>query len=277
MKHAMVICIMTGCCSAQVQAQGLVDELVWPQGLFSRSFDIGYAGLSGSLSHHRLWNGALYPFKGGVGGGFADIDQRHDSTIDYVSAPWHGLRVRAIYRLDEAAWSNASNRSYGITFGYARGPVTVNLSQQRKKNVIESAGTVAALDSGARDSMVAANVHFGAVSAYAALGQHRGIGMASWNDANPYGALLLPLPSSDSRDMMFGLAARYGATVLMVSHSRRQDRNEVNLDSSRLALGITQRWSHQSEFYAVYAKVKSPSEPGRASTSAFNIGWRFGF
>lgn len=275
MKHAIVICVMTGCCS--VQAQNLVDELVWPQGLFSRVFDIGYAGLPGSLSHHPGWNGVLYPFKDGGSSGFADVDPRHDSMVDYVSAPWHGVRVRAIYRLEEAPWSNASNRSYGVTLGYARGPVTVNISQQRKKNVIDSAGAVAAIDNGVRDSMVAANVYMGAVSAYAALGQHKGTGMASWGDANPYGALLLPVPSNDSRDLMFGLAFRYGKTVLMASHSRREDRNAANFDSSRFAFGITQRWSRQSEFYAAYAKVKSPSEPGRASTSAVSIGLRFGF
>jgi predicted porin len=273
MRHAIVICAITGCCSAQ--AQSLVDELVWPQGLFSRTFYIGYAGLPGSLSHHPGWNGALYPFKYGSSGGFADIDQRHDSMIDYVSAPWHGVRVRAIYRLEEAAWSNASNRSYGITFGYARGPVTVNLSQQRKRNLIDFAGTVAAIDNGARDSMVAANVHLGAVSAYAALGQHKGTGIGSWSEANPYGALLLPAPSTDSRDVMFGFTVRYGTTVLMASHSRRQDRNAVNLDSSRFAFGFTQHWSRQSEFYAVYAKVKSPS--GLGSAGAFNVGLRFGF
>ena len=275
MKQAIAICALTGCCS--VQAQSLIDELVWPQGLFSRAFDVGYAGLPGSLSHHPGWNGTLYPFKDGGGGGLVDVDQRH--TIDIVSAPWHGVRVRAIYQVQEAAWSNASNRSYGVRLGYARGPITLDMSQQRKRSLIESAGVLAAIDSGARDSMVAVNIHVGAARAYAALGQHKGTGIASWNDAHPYGALLLPVPSSDSRDLMLGLAVRYGATVLMASHSRRDDRNGANLDSSRFALGITRHWSRQSEFYAVYAKVKSPSELGRASASidAFSIGARFGF
>jgi predicted porin len=273
MKHAMVVCAMTGCCS--VQAQNLIDELVWPQGLFSRAVDVGYAGLPGSLSHHPGWNGTLYPFKDGAGGGFFDVDQHR--TIDYETAPWHGVHLRAIYRVDEAAWSNLSNRSYGVTLGYAHGPVTLDMSQQRKRNLIESAGIVAAIDNGARDSMVAANVHLGMVNAYAALGQHKGTGIASWNDTNPYGALLLSEPSTDSRDLMLGLAVKFGATVLMASHSRRDDRAAVNLDSSRFAVGITQRWSRQSEFYAAYAKVKSPSAPDRAGSGAFNIGWRFGF
>jgi hypothetical protein len=101
--------------------------------------------------------------------------------------------------------------------------------------------------------------------------------MAPWNDSTPYGALLLSLPSTDSRDAVLGLAVRYGTTVLMVSHSRRDDRSGSNLDSTRFALGITHRWSRQGELYAAYARIRSASGTGLENGGAFNIGLRFGF
>jgi predicted porin len=269
MKHAIAICTLLGCSVAQAQA--LVDELVWPDGLFSRAADVGYARMPGSLSHHPGLNGALYPFMDGA------VNERHDSTFDYVTPAWHGVTVRAVYRYGEAASSNLINRSYGARLGYERGPVTLTMMHQRKNNLIEAAGLVPAIDNGARDTMVAANVNVGALSAYAAFGQHKGGSMAAWNDSIPYGALLLSLPSTDSRDAMLGFAVRYGGTVLMVSHSRRDDRSGTNLDSTRFALGITHRWSRQSEVYAAYAKIHSASGASLGNGGAFNIGFRFGF
>jgi predicted porin len=269
MKNAIAICALLGCSAAQAQA--LVDELVWPQGLFSRAADVGYAAMPGSLSHHPGLNGALYPFMDGA------VNERHDSMLDYVTPAWHGVTVRAMYRYGETASSNLINRSYGATLGYERGPVTLTVTRQRKNNPIEAAGLVPVIDNGARDTMVAANVNVGALSAYAAFGQHKGGSMASWNDSIPYGALLLSLPSTDSRDAVLGLSVRYGSTVLMVSHSRRDDRSGTNLDSNRFALGITHRWSKQSELYAAYAKIRSTSVSGPGSGGAFNIGIRFGF
>jgi predicted porin len=268
---AIAICALLGCSAAQAQA--LVDELIWPQGLFSRAADVGYARMPGSLSHHPGLNGTLYPFKDGA------VNERHDSTLDYVTPAWHGVTVGATYRYGEAASSNLVNRSYGATLGYERGPLTLTMMRQRKSNLLESVGLVAAIDNSTRDTMVAANVNVGAVSAYAAFGLHKGGSMASWNDSIPYGALLLSLPSTDSRDAVLGLAVRYGSTVLMISHSRRDDRSGTNLDSNRFALGITHRWSKESELYAAYAKIRSTSVSGLGpgSGGAFNIGLRFGF
>lgn len=269
MKNAIAIYALLACSAAQAQA--LVDELVWPDGLFSRAADVGYARMPGSLSHHPGLNGTLYPFVEGA------VNVRHDSTLDYVTPAWYGVSVRAIYRYGEAASSNVVNRSYGARLGYERGPITLTMTRQRKSNLTEAAGLVSAIDEGVRDTMVAANVNVGALSAYAAFGQHKGGSMASWSDSTPYGALLLSLPSTDSRDAVLGLAVRYGATVLMVSHGHRDDRSATNLDSTRFALGITHRWSKQSQLYAAYAKIYSASGTGLGNGSAFNFGVRFGF
>jgi predicted porin len=286
MKNAIVVgawmaSLMACWGCRQVQAQALMDEQVWPQGLFARAQQVDLANMPGSWYQHPGLNGTLYPFREGVGGMPVGAGHRYDSAIDYVSPTLHGLSVRAIYRFSEAPFSNAANRSYGATLGYARGPVTLNLSQQRKKDLIEAAGSVPAVGNAARDTMVAANVHFGAASAYAALGQHKGGNSMSWNDTSPYGAMLLSSPSTDSRDMLVGLSFAYGATVLMVSHGRRNDHNAANLDLTRFAIGVTHRWSRQTDFYAVYAKISNTSTPDQAIESgrggAFNIGLRFGF
>ena len=285
MKNAMLVGAWMACwgCHA-AQAQTVVDELAhemaWPEGLFARAQQVDTVYMPGNWRLHPDLSGTLYPFRDGVSMGF---DQRHDSAIDYVSPTLHGLSVRAIYRFSEAPFSSAANRSYGATLGYARGPVTLSLSNQRKRNLIETA--VPGVDNAARDTLVAANVHVGAVSAYAALGQHKGGSSMSWSDATPYGAMLLSAPSTDTRDVLLGFGLAYGSTVLMISHGRRDDRNAANLDLTRFAIGITHRWSRQTDFYAVYAKISNTSgntappgrtiDPGRAG--AFNIGLRFGF
>jgi predicted porin len=261
-------------------AHELPNELALPQGVFARMEQVDLAHMPGNWQQHPGLSGTLYPFQDAVSMGF---DQRRDSAIDYLSPTLHGLSVRAIYRSSEAPFNSAAYRSYGATLGYARGPVTLSISDQRKRNVIETA--VPGIDNAARDVMVAANVHVGVASAYAALGQHKGGSSVSWSDATPYGAMLASAASTDTRDVLIGFALAYGSTVLMISHGRRDDRNAANLDLTRFAIGITHRWSRQTDFYAVYAKISNISSntftPGRTGDAgrggAFNIGLRFGF
>ncbi len=223
------------------------------------------------------------PFRGST----ADYSgQRYDNTVQYLSPRLRGLSASAIYSYGEAPYSNWYRRAYGGTLGYTNGLFQLSVAHQRKRNVVEATGTAPAADLSARSSLVAANLRVGAATAYAAYGSTQGDSGVPWDSANPYGALALSTPSTDSRDVLMGLSMPYGAATLMASFIRKDDRNLANRDASQVAVGMSYSMSRRTDLYAAYAKIKNHNgaayavgrvgEPGRGD-SALNVGLRHAF
>ncbi|MES2740249.1 MAG: porin [Pseudomonadota bacterium] len=241
--------------------------------------------------HYRLtylnFTEVADPFKGGMSANLAHYSgERYDHTVKYVSPRLRGLSASAMYSYGEAPYSNWYRRAYGGTLGYANGLLTLSVAHQRKRNVAEATGSAPAADLSARSSLVAANMRVGAATAYAAYGRSQGDSGLPWDSANPYGALALSTPSTDSRDVLMGLSIPYGATTLMASFIRKDDHHLANRDASQIALGMTYSMSRRTDLYAAYAKIKNrhgaaysvgqPGEPGRGD-SAVNVGVRHAF
>ena len=260
--------------------------------LFGRQAFVGLDGKLGALTLGRQYN-PLYlaltevadPFKGGTAGSAANLVgytvKRYNNSVRYASPTMHGLSAMAIYSFGEAAFSSAANRAYGATLGYGDGPVTLRLSHQRKNNFLEASATVPAVDNSAKNTLLAANFNFGAGTAYAAYGHNKGEGSSPWDASNPYGALVQSTPSTDSRDVLMGLAVPYGATTFMASYIRKDDRNLSDRDANQFAIGISYALSKRTDFYAAYAKIRNKNGAaytvGNASESgkgdrAFNVG-----
>lgn len=265
--------------------------------LFGRQAYVGLDGRLGALTLGRQYNlqyltlvDVADPFKGGLAGSARNLvgytAERYDNTIQYVSPRRHGLVAGVIYSFGESPYSSAANRAYAATLGYAGSRVNLTVARQRKNNFIAADASLPGLDVSATNTLVAANVKFGAATAYAAYGRNKGAGSSPWDASNPYGALVLSTPSTNSRDVLLGLSVPYGASTFMASYIRKDDHNPANRDANQVAVGMTYSLSRRTDFYASFAKIQNrngagytvgnATEAGRGDR-AVNIGLRHAF
>ncbi|NRR28601.1 porin [Oxalobacteraceae bacterium] len=234
--------------------------------LFGRQAFVGLDGRFGALTLGRQYNlqyltltEVADPFQGGMAGNAANLVgytvKRYDNTLKYSTPSLRGVTASAIYSVGESPFSNRYNRAYGATIGYANGPFTVSISHQRKNNPIEAAATVPPPDLSARNSLIAANVALGFGTVYAAYGHNKGEGSSPWDTSNPYGALAMTTPSTDSRDVLFGLSVPFGSTSLLASVIHKDDRSLLDRNARQLAVGLNHALSKRTAVYASFARI----------------------
>jgi predicted porin len=261
-----------------------------------------YVGLSGDLGAVTLGHQYTFdyraltdvgdPFKGGAAGGATSLvdygDRPSDNSIQYYSPSVRGVSAAASYSRDNIEGNSASRRAWGLSVGFERGPFTFRAAHQNlhvaKVRMYDQAGN--RMD--AKNSIVAANLRLGWGTAYAAYSASRGWGSSPlFNPDNPYGARMATTPSTDSRDVLVGLAVPVGrATTLLASYIRKNDRDLANQDAKQLALGATYAMSRRMDFYAAYSHIQNVNGAdytvGGAGargkgTSALNVGMRSAF
>lgn len=266
--------------------------------LFGRQATAGLEGQLGEVTLARQYANTPYlgltdiadPFQGGIVGANSYLvgytGRRFDNTIKYQTPSLHGLSAAALYSFGEAQFSSEINRAYGANIGYADGPVSLSVAYQRKNSVIGPASMVPVDDSSARNTVVAANVDFGILKAYAGYGHNRGMDRSVWDSDNPYGALAQSNPTTNSRDMLLGVSIPHGAYTFLASYIHKDDRSLLNQDANQVAMGLTYALSRRTGFYAAYAKifnsngghytVGNETDRGRGG-SAVNVGVRHSF
>lgn len=180
-----------------------------------------------------------------------------------------------------------TSRAWGISVGLQSGPVTFRVAHQNK-NVAKIAPSMPlGMRTDAKNSILAMNVDLGMVKAYTAYSASRGWGSSPlWNPDNPYGAAMATTPSTDSRDVLVGLAMPLNREItLLTSFIRKNDRDLANRDADQFALGGTYAISRKMDFYAAYSHIKLRSGPGYmagspispSGSSAINVGMRHSF
>ena len=189
---------------------------------------------------------------------------------------------------DGTTRESRNSRAWGLSVGVEAGPVTLRAAHQNK-NVAKVAPAVALgnrMD--AKNSLIAAHVDLaGYAKVYTAYSASRGWGSSPlWNPDNPYGAAIASTPSTDSRDVLMGVAVPYGHTTFLASFVRKNDRDLANRDVDMVAFGATYQMSRRTDFYAAYSLVKTRTgneSPGRMlhddgkGWSALNVGMRHSF
>lgn len=265
--------------------------------LFGRQAYIGLNSRLGALTLGRQYNPQYLsltdvadPFKGGMAGSAGNLmgysAKRYDNTIKYVTPRRRGISASAIYSFGESPYSSATNRAYGATLGYAKGRVNVSIAHQRKNTIVVGNDTVQALDTSARNTLVAANVNLGGATVFAGYGVNKGQGSSPWDPANPYGTLTLARTSADSHDVLFGVAVPVGGATFLASYIRKDDRDAANRDARQAAVGVTYALSRRTDLYAAYAKIHNSNGAGYTvgnatdagrGNAAFNLGLRHSF
>lgn len=179
------------------------------------------------------------------------------------------------------------NRAWGVSLGLNGGPLSLRIAHQNK-NVAKVAPAMPLgnrID--AKNSIIAADVDFGLVKAYTAYSANRGWGSSPlWNPDNPYGAQMASTPSTDSRDVLVGMALPIGKMTLLASFIRKNDRDLANRDCDQFAMGGTYSMSRRTDFYAAYSLTEPRTGPGYMAgtpivssrgSSALNVGMRHSF
>jgi predicted porin len=266
--------------------------------LFGRQAFVGLKGRGGTVTLGRQMNLEYValtdvgdPFKGGMAGSASNLigsgGRRIDNSIQYYSGEMNGMSAAASYGFGEIVGDPSGNRAWGVSVGFRKGPLTVRAAHQNRNVVKAAPATPMGNVLDAKNSILAANVRVGIGTAYAAYSVNRGWASSPlWNPDNPYGAAIASTPSTDSRDVLVGLAMPFGATTMLASYIRKNDRDLANRDADQVALGATYAMSRRTDFYAAYSRINNrngagytvgnASSPGRGS-SALNLGMRHSF
>ena len=176
----------------------------------------------------------------------------------------------------------SNNRAWGMSVGIQGGPITFRIAHQNR-NVAKIAPSMPlGVRTDAKNSVIAANIDVGPMKAYTAYSASRGWGSSPlWNPDNPYGAAMATIPSTDSRDVLVGMAMPVGSTTFLASFVRKNDRDLANRDAQQLAVGATYAMSRKLDFYAAYtiSQLRQGTVAGTriesvGSSSALNVGMR---
>ncbi|WP_025916432.1 porin [Herminiimonas sp. CN] len=266
-------------------------------GIFSRQAFVGLKSVSaGAVTLGRQYT-PLYntisqvadPFGAGYAGSAKNLlptagaETRTSNTIAYASPNFSGFSGEVAYSLGEVANSNSASRQFGAAVAYANGPLNVRLAYNNRNN---DTLTVKTNDIG-RNTLLAANYDFGVAKAFLAYGVDKGTNSAPLpNTANPYGAIIAPKASTDSSDLLLGVAVPFGASTILASYIRKDDKTGLNQDADQWALGYTYALSKRTSLYSSYARISNKNGAGytvgnntEAGTGdkAFNLGVKHTF
>jgi predicted porin len=229
------------------------------------------------------------PLPGGLTGSSATslVGTGANNRIRHYGTSVRGLSAGTSWGAGDFDGS-AANRAWGLTVGVEAGPLTVRAAHQNRNVAKVHLYDMAGNNMDAKNSIISATMRFGWGSAYAAFSASRGWGRSPlFNPDNPYGAGMASTPSTDSRDVLMGVAVPLGhATTLLASFIRRNDRDLSNRDARQLAIGATYAVSRRTDFYAAYSHIQNLGSAalsvGTASVrgsrdAALNIGMRHAF
>ena len=270
--------------------------------LFGRQAFVGLQGKAGTLTFGRQQNLDYLaladvgdPFRGGTAGSATNLvgngARRGDNSVHFYSSEVRGVSAAGSYDAGDVAGDvtgeRPTNRAWGVSVGLRRGALTLRAAHQNRNMGAVAPASAMGNNLEAKNTIVAANLDLGSATAYAAYSANRGWGSSPlWNPDNPYGAAIASTPSTDSRDVLVGLALPLGATTLLASYIRKDDRDPANRDANQVAVGATYAVSQRTDFYAAYSRITNrngagytvgnASAPGSGS-AALNIGMRHAF
>jgi predicted porin len=189
------------------------------------------------------------------------------------------------YNIDR---SDRNHRAWGISVGLQGGPVTIRVARQNKNVARVAPSMPLGNTADAKNTIIAAHIDLGPMKAYTAYSANRGWGASPlWNPDNPYGAAMASTPSTDSRDVLVGLAMPISRqTTLLTSFVRKNDRDLANRDADQFAFGATYAKSRRTDYYAALSHTRmrhGGSELAgipmltRGGSSALNLGMRHAF
>jgi predicted porin len=262
--------------------------------IFNRQAYVGLKGGAGMLTIGRQYtpyynavSQVADPFGAGYAGSAknlmptAGVNTRTSNAVVYASPVVNGFSGEVSYSLAEQSSSSIAGRQVGAALSFGAGKLNARLAHNHRNN------DIGGLDRQiGRNTLLAANYNFGPAKAFAAYGVNEGLNSAPLaNNSNPFGGVA-PVASLDSRDMLIGVQAPFGANVLMASFIRKDDRTAFNQDADQWAIGLSHSLSKRTSLYTSYGKIKNKNGAGYtvgnnsdvgSGDTAYNAGIRHSF
>lgn len=251
--------------------------------LFGRQSYVGLGSTTlGTLTAGRQYTSQynvlamVDPFSTGLAGDAANLmpntgngASRMDNAIKYASPNFGGVTGELMYGFGETAGTTSGQSQIGGAIGYANGPLNVRLGHHYRNN--DTSAT--AQTSGGRSTLLGGTYDFGVLKGHLAYGVNQGVNSSPLrNTANPFGSAIAPTASTDSRDMLIGVTAPFGAHTVLASYIRKDDRTALNQDASQWALGYRYALSKRTDLYAAYARISNKNGAGYTVGSAIEVG-----
>lgn len=257
-----------------LEAGLLTDTGASAQGglLFGRQAFVGLGGSAGTVTFgrqytpiHLILSGIADPFAAGWAGNAGNLiprpqGARTNNMIKYATPNLNGFSAEAAYGFGEVAGNNSANRAIGGAVGYANGPLVVRLGYHDVNNAT-------ATDS-AKNTLLAGTYNFGVAKAHLAYAVNKGAAAV------------------DNRDMLVGVTVPFGASKLLASYIRKDDKSAANGDANQIAIGYLYSLSKRTDLYVAYARISNKNGAaytvGNATEAgtgdkAYNLGLRHSF
>lgn len=168
--------------------------------------------------------------------------------IKYASPRMHGMDVELAY----AAGNSRRRSELGGALGYTGERLTLRLGYHQRDNT----SSTQPHPGNTRNTLLAAVYDFGPLKTHFAFGMDRGPeSTPAHSAANPFGYLVPPRPSTDSRAVMLGLSVPQGAGKWMVSYIHKTDRGGRRQGATQMALGDRCQLSPRTDVYAAFGRM----------------------
>lgn len=250
--------------------------------LFGRQAYVGLGGGFGTVTLGRQYTPQYLtlafadPFGTGMAGDAANImpntgnaASRMDNAIKYVTPDLNGFSGELAYGFGEVNGNNTAGRQYGLAVGYKGGPLAVRLGYHNRNN---DTATVSGTDT-AKNTLLAGTYDFGVAKAHLAYGHNKGLNSSPLRNAgNPFGSLVAPVASTDSRDALIGVTVPFGPHTVLASYIRKDDKTAANQDANQWAIGYRYALSKRTDLYTAYARIKNKNGAGYTVGSAIEAG-----
>ncbi|HEX9171414.1 MAG TPA: porin [Telluria sp.] len=265
--------------------------------IFNRQAFVGIKSSAGALTLGRQYtpyyttvSTVADPFAAGLSGSAKNLlptagaNTRSSNTVLYTSPQLGGVSGELAYSLGERAGDGSGGRQFGAALAYASGPLSARIGYNNKDS--SNAAVAGAPKVIGRNTLLAVNYKFLVAKTFLAYGINKGVNSAPLpNAGTPYSGPRATA-SSDSRDLLLGVAVPFGANTLLASYIRKDDRTGFNQDADQWAVGYTHALSKRTLAYTSYGKISNDNGAGYtvgnntdagSGDSAFNVGVRHTF
>lgn len=246
--------------------------------LFGRQAFVGLKGGFGTVSMGRQYTPLFMalliadPFGTGFAGKTPNLLEsggvRMNNSLKYVTPSVSGLSGDITYGFGERAGDSSADSAIGTALNYVNGPLNLKLVYHTLNvSPATAAATVGAIAGDAESTLLAANYNLGPAILYGAFGINKTQSNAGVDTVN-------------NRSMLIGASVPFGASTVLASYIRKDDRLPTNLlDVNQLALGYTYALSKRTLLYTSYARVNNRAAllPGNqigSGDTSYNVGIR---
>lgn len=207
---------------------------------------------------------------------------RASNSVLYRSKDFNGFSGDLMYVAGEVAGDSAAQRAAGGSFGYSKGRLNARLAYHRKNN---DTALVKGTDD-ARNLLLGANYDFGPAKGYFGYEINKGLNSSPLNNGAAVFGGPAPVASTDSADLLLGVAVPFGASTVVASYGRKDDKTFRNQDAQQLGVAYMYAFSKRSDVYTSYAVIRNHNgaaytegnseEPGTGDKQ-FTVGLRHRF